>query len=96
MVDLTENPELQVRVQGLDLWEICSDFWIQGSPGLDLLEKIQTECQNQEHLDVDLPETNHIDCWSQGDQGVQRLDQHFNPSVVRSSNIFQKYVNTWW
>ena len=51
---------------------------IQESPGLDL----QTECQNQEGLDLNLPETYHIDCWSQGDQGVQRLDQHFNPPEI--------------
>ena len=55
---------------------------IQGSPGLDLLGKIQTECQNQQGLDLNLPETYHIDCWSQGDQGVQRLDQHFNPPEI--------------
>ena len=35
---------------------------IQGSPGLDLLGKIQTECQNQQGLDLNLPETYHIDC----------------------------------
>ena len=51
---------------------------IQETPGLDL----QTECQNQEGLDLNLPETYHIDCWSQGDQGVQRLDQHFNPPEI--------------
>ena len=62
MVDLTENPDLQVRGQGLDLQEICTEFRIQGSPGLDLLGKIETECQNQEGLDLDLPETYHIDC----------------------------------
>ena len=62
MVDLTENPGLQFRGQGLDLQKICTEFRIQGSPGLDLLEKIKTECQNQEGLDLDLSETYHIDC----------------------------------
>ena len=62
MVDLTKNSDLQVRGQGLDLREICTEFQIQGSPGLDLLGKIQTECQNQEGLDLDLPETYQIDC----------------------------------
>ena len=48
MVDLKENPDLQVRGQGLDLQEICTEFRIQGSPGLDLLGKIETERQNHE------------------------------------------------
>ena len=76
VVDLTENPGLQGRGQGLDLQEIGTEFRIQGSPGLDLLGKIETECQNQEGLDLDLPET------YQGDQGLQRLDQHFNPPEI--------------
>ena len=62
MVDHTENSDLQVRGHGLDLREICTEFRIQGSPGLDLLGKIQIECQNQEILDLDLHETYQIDC----------------------------------
>ena len=62
MEDHTENSDLQLRGQGLDLRAICTEFRIQESPGLDLLGKIQIECQNQEDLDLDLPETCQIDC----------------------------------
>ena len=62
MVDHTENSDLQVRGQDLDLQEICTEFRNQGSPGLDILGKIHIECQNQKGLDLDLPETYQIDC----------------------------------
>ena len=57
MVDHTENSDLPVQGQGLDLRKICTEFRIQGSPGLDLLGKIQIKRQNQEGLDLDLHET---------------------------------------
>ena len=80
MVDHTENSNLQVWGQDLDLQEVCTEFRIQGSPGLDILEKIHIECQNQKGLD--LPETYQIDCWSQNDQGVQQWDQYFNSPEI--------------
>ena len=32
-----------------------------------------------------LPETYQIDCWSQGNQGVQRWDLHFNPPEINQN-----------
>ena len=50
-----------------------------------------TEHQNQEGLDLDLPETYQIDCWSQSDQ--ESISEINIWTLQRSTNIFWKYVH---